>query len=37
VAHGTAFDIVGRGEADPASMVAAIEAAVRLVEAGWRG
>ncbi|RLS75708.1 MAG: 4-hydroxythreonine-4-phosphate dehydrogenase PdxA [Planctomycetota bacterium] len=35
VAHGTAFDIVGRGEADPASMLAAIDAAVRLVAAGW--
>jgi 4-hydroxythreonine-4-phosphate dehydrogenase len=37
VAHGTAFDIVGRGVADPTSMKAAIDAAVRLVEAGWRG
>jgi len=35
VAHGTAFDIVGTGEADPASMLAAIDAAVRLVAAGW--
>jgi len=35
VAHGTAFDIVGTGTADPASMLAAIDAAVRLVEAGW--
>lgn len=35
VAHGTAFDIVGRGRADPSSMLAAIDAAVRLVEAGW--
>jgi len=34
VAHGTAFDIVGTGQADPASMLAAIEAAVRLVAAG---
>ena len=31
VAHGTAFDIVGTGQADPASMLAAIDAAVRLV------
>ena len=31
VAHGTAFDIVGTGRADPASMLAAIEAAVALV------
>jgi 4-hydroxythreonine-4-phosphate dehydrogenase len=31
VAHGTAFDIVGTGLADPASMLAAIEAAARLV------
>jgi len=30
VAHGTAFDIVGTGQADPASMIAAIEAARRL-------
>ena len=35
VAHGTAFDIVGTGAADPASMLAAIDAAVRLVKAGW--
>jgi 4-hydroxythreonine-4-phosphate dehydrogenase len=35
VAHGTAFDIVGSGRADPASMLAALEAAARLVEAGW--
>jgi len=34
VAHGTAFDIVGRGAADPASMLAAIDAAIRLVAAG---
>jgi 4-hydroxythreonine-4-phosphate dehydrogenase len=31
VAHGTAFDIVGTGQADPASMLAAIDAALRLV------
>ncbi len=37
VAHGTAFDIVGRGAADPTSLEAAIDAAVRLVEAGWIG
>jgi len=35
VAHGTAFDIVGTGAADPASMLAAIDAAERLVAAGW--
>ena len=35
VAHGTALDIVGTGVADPASMLAAIDAAVRLVAAGW--
>ena len=35
VAHGTAFDIVGRGAADPASMLAAIDAAAQLVAAGW--
>lgn len=37
VAHGTAFDIVGTGLADPASMLAAIDAAVVLIEAGWPG
>ncbi len=31
VAHGTAFDIVGAGLADPASMLAAIDAATRIV------
>jgi len=31
VAHGTAFDIVGAGRADPTSMLAALSAAVRLV------
>jgi 4-hydroxythreonine-4-phosphate dehydrogenase len=35
VAHGTAFDIVGTAAADSASMVAAIDAATRLVAAGW--
>jgi len=35
VAHGTGFDIVGRGLADPSSMISALDAAVRLVEAGW--
>ncbi|MFM9059767.1 MAG: 4-hydroxythreonine-4-phosphate dehydrogenase PdxA [Planctomycetaceae bacterium] len=35
VAHGTALDIAGTGAADPASMLAAIAAAVRLVAAGW--
>ena len=30
VAHGTAFDIVGTGTADPSSMRAAIQAATRL-------
>ena len=35
VAHGTALDIAGTGAADPASMLAAIDAAVRLVAAGW--
>ncbi len=33
VAHGTAFDIVGRGRADPTGLLAAIEAAARLVRA----
>jgi 4-hydroxythreonine-4-phosphate dehydrogenase len=37
VAHGTAFDIVGAGTADPSSMIAAIAAAARLVAAGWQG
>jgi len=37
VAHGTAFDIVGQGCADPTSMLSAIDAAVRLVAAGWSG
>jgi 4-hydroxythreonine-4-phosphate dehydrogenase len=35
VAHGTGFDIVGKGQADPSSMLSAIDAAVRLVAAGW--
>jgi 4-hydroxythreonine-4-phosphate dehydrogenase len=35
VAHGTGFDIVGRGLADPSSMISALDAAVCLVEAGW--
>ena len=37
VAHGTGFDIVGTGSADPTSMLAAIDAAARLVDAGWPG
>lgn len=36
VAHGTGFDIVGTGAADPASMLAALEAAERLVTARSR-
>ena len=37
VAHGTAFDIVGRGKADAAGMLAAIDAAIRLATApGFR-
>ena len=36
VAHGTAFDIVGRGLADPASLLAAIDAARRIVAASGR-
>lgn len=35
VAHGTAFDIVGTGTADPSSMRAAIDMAIRLAIAGW--
>lgn len=34
VAHGTAFDIAGRGTADPSSMLSAIEVARRLTAAG---
>ncbi len=34
VAHGTAFDIVGTGRADSTSMLVAIDAAARIVEAG---
>lgn len=34
VAHGTAFDIVGSGRADPAGMLAAVDAAIRLARAG---
>ena len=37
VAHGTAFDIVGQGRADPTSMLSAIDAAVRLAAADWCG
>ncbi|MFM7137675.1 MAG: PdxA family protein, partial [Planctomycetota bacterium] len=33
VAHGTAFDIVGRGKADAAGLLAAIDAAIRLASA----
>jgi 4-hydroxythreonine-4-phosphate dehydrogenase len=33
VAHGTAFDIVGTGKADASSMLAAIDAATRIVAA----
>jgi len=32
VAHGTAYDIAGRGMADDASLVAAVEAAIRLAD-----
>jgi len=35
VAHGTAFDIVGTATADATSMLSAIDAATRLVAAGW--
>jgi len=34
--HGTAYDIAGRGEANPGSMAAAIRAAVRMVRASRR-
>jgi 4-hydroxythreonine-4-phosphate dehydrogenase len=37
VAHGTAFDIVGTGRADPSSMLSAIDVAATLVEQGWSG
>ena len=36
VAHGTAFDIVGAGRADPSSMLSAIDVALRLVAAYGR-
>jgi 4-hydroxythreonine-4-phosphate dehydrogenase len=36
VDHGTAFDIAGRGLADPASLVAAVRLACRLVQARWQ-
>ena len=32
--HGTAFDIAGQGKADPASLLAALQMARRLVAAG---
>jgi len=32
--HGTAFDIAGRGECDPSSLIAALRMARRLVQAG---
>ena len=35
VAHGTGFDIVGTGQADPGSLLAAIDAAIRLVRANY--
>ena len=35
VAHGTAFDIAGTASADPSSMHAAIETAIRLAKAEW--
>ncbi len=34
VAHGTAFDIAGRGLADPSSLIAAVRVAAKLVAAG---
>jgi 4-hydroxy-L-threonine phosphate dehydrogenase PdxA len=34
VDHGTAFDIAGRGVADPSSMIAATLLAARLASAG---
>jgi 4-hydroxythreonine-4-phosphate dehydrogenase len=34
--HGTAFDLAGRGQADPRSMVAAVRLAAQLVQrTGW--
>jgi 4-hydroxythreonine-4-phosphate dehydrogenase len=36
VAHGTAYDIAGRGEADPSSMKQAIRLAVEMVRRGRR-
>ncbi len=37
VDHGTAFDIAGTGRASEESLLAAIDVAVRMVEAGMRG
>ena len=36
VDHGTAFDIAGKGVADPGSMIAAVRLAARLALAGMR-
>jgi 4-hydroxythreonine-4-phosphate dehydrogenase len=36
VDHGTAFDIAGRGTADPASMLEAIQLAAQMAEASGR-
>jgi len=34
--HGTAFDIVGKGVANPGSMIAAIQMAARMARCGRR-
>jgi 4-hydroxythreonine-4-phosphate dehydrogenase len=36
VDHGTAFDIAGRGIANPSSMIEAVKLAIRLASAGER-
>jgi 4-hydroxythreonine-4-phosphate dehydrogenase len=36
VAHGTAYDIVGRGQADPSSLIEAVRVAARIVEGRHR-
>ena len=35
VDHGTAFDIAGRGTADPSSLIEAVQLAARLAATAW--
>ena len=37
VAHGTAYDIVGKGLADPTSLIEAVRVAARLAKSPWTG